>query len=147
MSDLDEVVKMIRAGTYDGHLNEIATACIDRVRDGAVQMNWRLRLGDDEWTAETVTVGELKFAEARTTITDPVTNRPRRAVMAEIDPRHSAEHCVALLVAHLHCVGDLPLQKATEQAESLTAKDLKGVVGEIEVVNPPKGDAGASTTS
>lgn len=150
MGELDEFIEAIEAGGFDGHLDRIASACVDRVRSGAVEMAWRLRFDGDEWDAETVTVGELKFAEAHCTVSGvDERGRPwrRRATFHELDPRGNAEHLVALLTAHLHKTRGLPVTEAVDRAEALTARDLADVVSEYEIVRPPKDDAGTPTTS
>lgn len=147
MPELNEVIETIKAGTFDGQLDNIVGAVIERARSGAVSFYWRLRVDGDEWTQETVTLGELKFAESVAKVTD-LSGRIRRAQMAELDPRTYADHLTALIVAHLHKANDLPLPDAIKKAEALTAAEIAEAVSEYEVVRAPKDDqASAASTS
>lgn len=143
--DVTDVVSAIADGQLDGQLDDIVLAVVDRARTGATSFYWRIRADGDEWTQETVTLGELKFAEPHCKVSDPRTGL-RRAQIHEIDPRTSAEHLVALLTAHFLKVDGLPLADALKKAEHYPASALAEMVGEYEVVNPPK-DAEASTAS
>jgi len=145
MVDLVDITTAIEAGELDGHLDDIAAALVDRVRTGATAFYWRITIDGDTWDQETVTLGELKFAEQHAKVTD-ATGRLRRAAFAEIDPRSSAEHLAAILTAHFHKADGLPLTDAVKKAENYPASALIEAVGEYEVVRPPKDDA-ASTAS
>jgi hypothetical protein len=153
--DHEEITAAIDAGELDGNLDPIATAIVNRSRSGAVQMAWRLRYDGDEWTEQTVTLGELKFAENHAAIIDhDIRGFPvrRRALMWEIDPRGNAEHAVALIVAHLHKAQGVSLEDAIKRAEAIPANQLADVIGEFEVVagiDLPKDDpiSEASTTT
>lgn len=147
-----DVVAAVKAGDLDGHLDDIVGAVLEHVRDGNVAFLWRMQFQGDEWTQQSVTLGELKFAEQHCHITEEVgrgLTRQRKATYREINPQANAEHCLALLVAHLHKAQDVPLGEAIKQAEAVTASELDEMVGEYEVPGHPK-DAGisaASTTS
>lgn len=149
MSDLDAVLAAIAAGDYDGHLDDIALAMVERARTGAVEFFWRIRLDGDEWTQETVTLGELSFAErvCKVTYQDELgRTRTRPALMDEINPRAYAEHLAALLTAHFHKADGLDLTDAIKKAEAYPRKVLREAVDEYEVVNAPKDDS-TSTAS
>lgn len=143
---IDDVLSAIQAGDLDGHLETVVAAMIERVQSGAVEIMWQLTLDGDTWTQETVTLGELRFAEQHAYVTDP-NGRKRRATRVEIDPRITAEHALALIVAHLHKAQGVRLDDALKRAESITAVDLDVIVGEYEVVRGPKDDSPASTSS
>lgn len=143
--DVVDVTTAIEAGDLDGHLDDVVLAIVDRARSGATTFYWRITADGDEWTQETVTLGELKLAEQHAKFTD-VMGRTRRATMAEIDPRGSAEHLVALLIAHFVKADGHSLSDAVKKAENYPASSLAEMVGEYEVVRPPKDDA-ASTAS
>jgi len=144
MVDLVDVTTAIEAGDLDGHLDDIVLAIVERARTGATAFYWRITIDGDEWTQETVTLGELKFAEQHAKVVDQY-GRTRRAGMAEIDPRGSAEHLVALLTAHFLKADGLPLSDAVKKAENYPASVLAEAVGEYEAVRPK--DATASTGS
>ena len=146
MADPKPFVARITAGDFDGHLDDIVLAILERARSGAVVFKWRLRLDGDEWTQDSVTLGEMRFAEQYCHVTDDNGNR-RPAMYSELDPRTSAEHAVGLIVAHLHKAQDLPLAAALKRAESITAAELADVVGEYEQNPVPKDDSEASTSS
>lgn len=143
--DVSDVVAAIADGQLDGNLDDVVLAIVDRARTGATSFYWRIRADGDEWTQETVTLGELKFAEPHCKVSDPKVG-VRRAQIHEIDPRASAEHLVALLTAHFLKVDGLPLSDAIKKAENYPASALAEMVGEYEVPAAPKGD-GASTAS
>jgi hypothetical protein len=145
MVEVSDVTTAIEAGDLDGHLDDIVLAIVERARTGVTAFYWRITIDGDEWTQETVTLGELKFAEQHAKVTDQ-NGRTRRATMAEIDPRGSAEHLVALLTARFFKADGLPLPDAVKKAENYPASVLADAVGEYEVVRPPKDDT-ASTGS
>lgn len=151
MADLAQIVGAIDAGEFDGDIDAIATACVNRVRSGAVEMAWRIRLDGDEWTQQSVTLGEMKWACQNASVLDVTGRVPvrRPASMWELDPRGNAEHAVALIVAHLHKAQGAALADAVKRAEAITAAELVDIIGEYEVVNPPKDDgtSGPPTTS
>ncbi len=132
--DIDDITTAIAAGDFDGRLDQIVAAAVERVQAGAVSMPWRLRLDGDEWTQQSVTVGELAFAEQLCWVDTP--QGRRHATRAEIDPRIHSDHVLALVVAHLHKAQGLSLRDATKRAEAITAAELDGIVGEYEVVRP-----------
>ncbi len=142
--DLDDITTAIAAGEFDGRLDQIVAAAVERVQAGAVSMPWRLRLDGDEWTQQSVTVGELAFAEQLCWVDTP--QGRRHATRAEIDPRVRTDHLLALVVAHLHKAQGLSLRDATTRAEAITADELDGIVGEYEVVRPPKDGSPAPTS-
>jgi hypothetical protein len=142
----DTVVEAIQAGTLDGHLETIVSAMVDRVRAGAIEIVWRIRYDGDEWTQQSVTLGELKFAEQHCHVISATGGR-RQATRVEINPRVTAEHALALIVAHLHKAQGVPLADAVKRAEAITATELDAMIDEFEVVRPPKDDSGPSTSS
>lgn len=148
--ELDDVLAAIADGDLDGSLDQLVAAVVARVQDGRVRFPWRIRFDGDEWTEQSVTAGEMKFAEGVCYV-DGVDDRGRpfrrRATRHEINPRGTAEHAIALLVAHLHKVKGLSLKDAVARAEAVTADELDEMVDEYEVVRPPKDDSGPSTTS
>lgn len=129
----------ITAGDLDDDLEAIAQAMVARVKAEAIVFRWRMRFEGDEWTAESVTLAELKFAEQHCHITDELGNR-RKATYREIDPRITSEHALALIIAHLHKAQGAPLAEATKRAEIVTAAQLEDIVGEYQQVHPPKDD-------
>lgn len=146
--DVADVTTAIADGDLDGQLDDIVLAIVERARTGATAFYWRLTADGDTWDQQSVTLGELKFAEQHAKVTDP-NGRTRRATMAEIDPRSSAEHLVALLIARFFKADGLPLSDAVKKAENYPASALAEMVGEYEVPAAPKDDAAstASTTS
>lgn len=142
----DAVVEAIDAGHLDGHLETIVAAMVSRVRAGAIDVMWRIRYDGDEWTQQSVTLGELKFAEQHCHVVAPDVGR-RQATRIEINPLVTAEHALALVVAHLHKAQGVPLADAVKRAEAITASELDAMVDEYEVVRPPKGGSLASTSS
>lgn len=142
----DEVVEAIHEGALDGHLETIVAAMVNRVQAGAIEIVWRIRYDGDEWTQKTVTLGELKFAEQHCHVVDAAGQR-RQATRIEINPRVTAEHALALIVAHLHKAQGVKLSDAVKRAEAITATELDTMIDEFEVVRPPKDDSTPSTSS
>lgn len=143
MSDLDAVIAAIAAGDYDGKLSEIADAIADRIRPGVVDVFWRIRLDGDEWTQETVTLGELAFAErvCKVNYIDEMgRTRIRPASMDEINPVVHAEHLAAVLTAHFHKADGLDLADAVKKAEGYPRSQLREAVDGYEVAAAPKDD-------
>jgi len=151
MADLEEVVTDIATGVYDGSLGDIADAIVGRVKAGAVKFPWRMRFEGDEWTQQSVTLGELKFAENHCHVNEEIglgVVRRRKATFQEIDPRTTAEHAVALLVAHLHKAQGQTLDEAMKRAEAVRLDELGDLVTEYEVPGHPKdGEASSPSTT
>lgn len=146
----DPIVDRIIAGEFDGHLDDIVLAILERARSGAVAFKWRLRLDGDEWTQDSATLGEMKFAEQHAWVhkVDAAGRTvSHRATYPEIDPRGNAEHLVALIVAHLHRAQGLPLADALKRAEAIPLSQMDDLVSEYEVVAAPKDDSAVSTSS
>jgi hypothetical protein len=133
MADVDELVKQIEAGEYDGQLGEAFDALFSRAKDTEVEFGWRIKLNDtDEWDAESVTLVELSFAEKM------CSTASHRVSYLELDPMKQMDHLIALIVAHLHRVGGLPLSQAMDETRKLTVADLGDIVSVYEV-KAPKG--------
>lgn len=130
-----KIVAEILTGRHDGHFDDFIKAMQERAADGAVAFRWRLRFGDHDWTEETVTLGEIEAAE-----------RLAGTTWINLNPRSSARHCLALIIARLHKIDGLDIAAAREKAETVSGAQLADVVSEYEVVSPPK-DPGTSTTS
>lgn len=152
MTDTQTFIDAIAAGDHDGRLDEIVLAVVERAKEGAVAFPWRLTLDGDTWTQESVTLGELKFAEGQCHVTEDLgggMTRQRKATFREINPRSNAEHALALIIAHLYKAQQVPLADAIKRAEAITFTELNEMTDEYEVPGRPKGDgtSGPSTTS
>jgi hypothetical protein len=137
MAELDQTVKEISAGDYDGHLDALSEAIIDRVRSGAVDFAWRIRFDGDEWSRQDVTLGELIYAEKLT----------GTRMRVELDPRVDDLHALALIIAHLHKAQGVAAEDAVKRAEAITAAELAEIVGEFEVRANPKDGSARETNS
>jgi hypothetical protein len=140
MADFDQFVKDLEAGEYDNQLGAVFDALFARAAETDVSFGWKLKLGDDEWTIESVTLQELAFAEKA------CSTGTNRVSYLELDPMRSMDHLVALVVAHLHHVNGHSVPDAFAQARKLTVSDLKDIVSAYEVKATPKEDAGATST-
>ena len=49
--DVDDITAAIAAGDLDGQLEPIVAAAVSRVREGAVEMRWRIRFDGDDASA------------------------------------------------------------------------------------------------
>lgn len=144
MIDIATVTVAITAGDLDDDLEALAVAMVERIRAEAIVIRWRMRFDGDEWNAETVTLGEMRFAEQHCHVVDEA-GRTRKATYREIDPRVTSEHALALIIAHLHKAQGVPLGEATKRAETVTAAQLEEIVGEYQQARPPKEDATSPT--
>lgn len=150
MTDTQTIIDEIVAGAHDGSLDDIVVAVVERAKTGEVLFPWRIRFDGDEWTQESVTLGELKFAEQHCHVTDVLPGgmtRQRPATYREINPRANAEHALALVMAHLHKAQGVPLGEAVKRAEAITHTELNDMIDEYEVPGRPKAASEPSTTS
>lgn len=136
MTDTQAVIDDIAAGHHDGQLGELLNALFGRAAETETEFGWRIRLGDDEWTAEDVTLAELAFAE-----------RHIGESYLHLNPIRFVDHLVALIVAHLMKARGLKSDAAIKAAAAFSAADLGDMVSQYEVVRPPKGDGSTSATS
>lgn len=141
MADPTAIVDDIAAGVYDDDLGRMFDALFARASETETAFGWKLKLGDDVWTVETVTLQELAFAERA------VSTASNKVSYIELDPLRSMDHLVALIVGHLHHVNSVPMAKAVERAQQLTVTDLKDIVSAYEVRKAPKADAGETSTN
>lgn len=140
MADPTAIVDAIKGGDYDDELGTLFDAVFARAAEVDVSFGWKLKLGDDEWTVETVTLQELAFAEKACSVGE------RRLSYLELDPIRSMDHLVALIVAHLHYIGKMPVLAAFAEAQKFTLTDLADIVSAYEVKASPKADDGATST-
>ena len=140
MADPTAIVDAIKSGDYDDELGTLFDAVFTRAAETDVTFGWRLRLGDDEWTVETVTLQELAFAEKA------CSTGGQRISYLELDPIRSMDHLVALIVAHLHHMRGLKVADAFAEARKFTLTDLKDIVSAYEVKASPKADDGTTST-
>jgi hypothetical protein len=136
MPDPRSTIQAIQAGDYDGQLGDLIAAILARAAISEISFPWKITLDGDEWTQETVTLSELAYAE-RVTGTRYI----------DLDPVRSADHLVALVVAHLKVVRGLRVDEAIKHAEQLTVADLADLVSVYEVNRAPKDESELSTTS
>lgn len=140
MADPTAIIDAIKSGEYDDELGTLFDAVFARAAEVDVSFGWRLRLGDDEWTVESVTLQELAFAEKACSVTG------QRVSYLELDPLRSMDHLVALIVAHLHHVRRMKVSDAFAEAQKLTVTDLKDIVSAYEVKSRPKAAGGETST-
>lgn len=135
--DVTKMAAEIMAGRHDGDLQAITDAIRHRVKDGATSFRWKITLGDDEWTEETLTLGEVGWVERITGKTWLDVGRPGEtgAVTA------------AYVVAHYISVGGMEYDAAREKVAGLNAGDVALAVSEYEVPKPAPKDPAPSTSS
>lgn len=136
MTDTQTVLDDIAGGHYDGHLGELLNALFERAAETETEFGWKIRLGDDEWTTETVTLAELAFAE-----------RHIDQSYLHLNPVRFVDHLVALIVAHLMKVKGFKAETAINAAAKYSAADLADMVSQYEVKRAPKDDGATSETS
>jgi hypothetical protein len=138
MADPQAIVDAVKAGDYDGELGLLLNALMARAALTETAFGWRIRLSEtDEFDMESVTLQELATAERA------LSTPGNQASYLELDPLRSADHLVALVVAHYHHVGGMTIPDAFVEARKLTVTDLKDIVSTYEV-RPPKDDGGTS---
>jgi len=141
MADPQAIVDAIQAGDYDDQLGVLFDAVFARAAETDTSFGWKLKLGDDEWTVETVTLQELAFAEKACSVAG------HQVSYLELDPLRLMDHLVALVVAHLHHVRRMKVADAFDEARKLTVTDLKDIVSAYEVKARPKADSGRPSTT
>lgn len=141
MADSTAIVDAIKTGDYDGELGTLLEAALLRASETETSFGWRLKLGDDEWDVESVTLQELAFAERF------LSAGSVKVSYLELDPVRSMDHLVALIVAHLTQVGGVKVQAARAEVEKLKLVDLQDIVSTHEVKARPKADAGKTSTN
>lgn len=127
------VIAEILDGRHDGRLLELVDAITTRATSDETSFLWRIRLGDDVWDAETVTLGELREAEK-------LTNRS----YLQLDPKKFMTHFTALVYAHYRKVHDLDEDAAVAKAEKITQQQAMDA---LEIYEGSLGKGSASTTS
>jgi hypothetical protein len=133
---IDDIASTIRDGDHDDHLGKLFDALFARAAEIDLGFAWTIRIDGDEWNRETVTLGELAFAERLT-----------RVPYTKIDPIGSMDHLVALIVSHLHKVKGKKIDLAIKQADQYSAADLKDIIDVYEVPKPPKENTAEPPTS
>lgn len=127
------VIAEILDGRHDGRLLELVDAITTRATSDETSFLWRIRLGDDVWDAETVTLGELREAEK-------LVNRS----YLQLDPKKFMSHFVALVFAHFKVVEGLSNDDAMAKAEKITQQQAMDA---LELYEGSLGKGSASTTS
>ena len=127
MTDTQTVIDDIGTGHYDGHLGELLNALFKRAGETETEFGWKICLGDDEWTTETVTLAELAFAE-----------RHIGESYLHLNPVRFVDHLVALIIAHLMKAKGIKSETAILAAASYSASDLGDMVSQYEVKPAPK---------
>lgn len=124
--DHKQVIADIETGEYDGRLAEIIGAARQRITEAGNSVRWRITIGDETWTQDTVTMGEERLVEAHTGVN-----------WDQLAPLRSAEVTTAYIAAHWHKIGGLSWKDALDKADQLSVKEAIGAVTEDEV---PKAD-------
>lgn len=139
MADPQAVVDAIAAGDYDGELGILVNAVLARAAETETAFGWRIRLSEtDVFDTETVSLQELATAERA------LSTAGHQVSYLELDPIRSADHLVALIVAHYHHVGGKRISDAFAEARKLTVGDLQDLVSTYEVKKPPLAAGGAT---
>jgi hypothetical protein len=132
----DAVADAIVTGEVDDHLADVMNLCAQRVRQTATQVRWRLTYMGITWDEDTVTAGEIAYAERFLSDSD---GRPLSYL--HIAPIRYLWHRIALLVAHLHVVDGLSTEVAIEMANELTQQEQDQLLSVYESA-PHRGDLG-----
>ena len=136
---LDELTKALEAGDFDGQLGPVFDSVFQRARKTETEFGWRIKLSEtDQWDAQSVTLQELAFAEKA------CSTRTERVSYLNLNPMEQMDHLLALIIAHLHCVGGLLISEATREAQKLTVTDLADIV-EVYEIKAPKAAAGVTS--
>lgn len=119
----------ILAGRYDGSLVDLVDAVRERFAASDVRKFWRIRFDGDEWTEETVTLGEIAAVERMLGLT-----------WHQIDPAAAGTHLQALIAAHLaERDDDVKFADALVLAKKMPMGDLLDVLSHYEKPEAPKG--------
>ena len=130
-----KVIAEILAGRHDGHLGELMEAVVEHMRATSIRMYWRFNLDGDVWDQDTVTTGELVFAEKL------LSTQRHQMSYIELDPLKFLDHRTALVIAHLHKVGGLDIDAARLRVEAITLAEQENLMDMYEVDDAPKDQA------
>lgn len=122
-----DLLKQIVGGKYDGHLVEIVTAIQGRYSASNSRKLWKINFDGDEWTEETVTLGEVTMAE-----------RALELSWLEIDPAEVGAHLATLIAAHIAKRDDVNFSDGLAKAEAMPMGDLLSVLSHYEKTDAPK---------
>lgn len=118
----------ILAGAFDGSLIEIVDAIRERFDRSESRKMWRIRFDGDEWTEETITLGEVAMAERALGLT-----------WLQIDPAAAGSHLQALIAAHIAERDGAKYGDALNVAKAMPMGDLLDVLSHYEKAEAPKG--------
>lgn len=124
------LVDAVKAGDYDGHLNELLEAIRLRLTHGTTEIRWKVTYDGEEITQDSLTLAEAAFVE-RTTLTS----------WANLNPTNSAGECQAIIAMALHMRQGVPRKEAMDRAGAIGLEDAVAAVGSYEVQRVPKDSA------
>lgn len=114
-------------GRYDGHMVDIVQAVQARFMKSSSRKLWRIRFGGDEWTEESITLGEVTMVE-----------RALNVPWTELDPAAEGKHLEAPIAAHIAKRDGVKFSEALTEAESMTMGELLEVLTHYEKAPAPK---------
>jgi hypothetical protein len=117
-AQVSKLQQEILIGRLDGHLVDIADAIAARMADATgPTLLWRITLGDDTWSSETVTIGELRYIETATGVP-----------YLELHPGKSMNQFAAIVTAHFHKVHGVELKEARDRADAISQQDALSAI-------------------
>lgn len=132
--DIGKVRAEILSGRHDQDLSGLVQAVRERVRqEQTLAWRWKITLGDDEWTEETVTLAEIQVVEK-------VTGKS----WLELNPTTSAVHLAAYMYAHL-VRGGTSDDEARRVVDSMSVMAAADCVDQYVTELAPKGSPATST--
>lgn len=132
VAQITKLQQEIMLGRFDGHLVDITDSIAERLRSGEPRLLWRITLDGESWSAETVTVGELRYVET-------VTGQS----YLSINPGVSMGVFTALVTAHYKTQG-LDQNAALAKADAITQAQA---IDAIEMYEGSLGKGSGSPTS
>lgn len=129
-TDVAGLVDSLKAGEFDGHLNELLEAIRLRLTLGTTEIKWKVTFEGEDITQDSLTLAEAAFVE-RTTLTS----------WANLNPVNSAGECQAIIAMALHMRQGVGRKEAMDRAGALGLEDAVAAVGSYEVDRAPKDSA------
>lgn len=119
----------VGAGQLDGHLVAALNVVNRRFNTGPNQSKWLLRWGDEEYTEETLTMGEIKRVEELSGLS-----------WVAVHPMTSAASAAALLQAFLEHRQNMTPALAAKTVNDMTTDAMVDIIDQYEV-EAPKADS------
>lgn len=122
---LRDIELAISTGQLDHHLVDVLRAVNRRLTTGPTQSKWMLRWGDEVFTEESLTMKEVRRAEAISGMS-----------WAALHPMTNGDSAAGLMQAFLECRQNMTPALAAKTVDAMTAEDMVDAIDQYEVEAP-----------